>query len=169
MTLPSDIDPRAGELIAHLGLRPHPEGGHYREVVRASDVVRHPRKDVPRAALTCIEFLLLGGTFSALHVVRQIEVWHHLEGGPLELHLLDPADGSHRAIVLGKDLGAGQVHQAAVPPDVFQAAVPLRGHVLVGCTVAPGFDFADFEMPPRGALLTRFPAHRALVERLTRD
>lgn len=165
----SELSPRARALIEHLALRPHPEGGFYREIVRAGDVVTHPRKNVPRPALTCIEFLLPAGTFSALHVVRQIEVWHHLEGGALELHLFDPTDQSHRVVVLGTDLAAGQVHQAAVPPDVLQAAVPVDGDVLAGCTVAPGFDFADFEMPPRGVLLERFPRHRRLVERLTRD
>ena len=164
----SDLSPRARELVAHLGLAPHPEGGFYRERIRAGETVIHPRTGQARAALTCIEFLLPRGTFSALHVVRQIEVWHHLEGGPLALHLLDPADRSHRVVTLGTDLAAGQVPQAAVPPDVYQAAVALDGDVLAGCTVAPGFEFADFAMPPRHELVARFAEHCALVERLTR-
>jgi predicted cupin superfamily sugar epimerase len=164
----SELSPRARELVAHLDLMPHPEGGFYRERIRAEERVVHPRTGQSRAALTCIEFLLPRGTFSALHVVRQIEVWHHLEGGPLALHLLDPAAQSHRVITLGKDVAGGQVVQAAVPPDVYQAAVALDGDVLSGCSVAPGFEFADFAMPSRHEVIALFPAHRALVERLTR-
>jgi predicted cupin superfamily sugar epimerase len=164
----SDLSPRARELVVHLGLAPHPEGGFYRERIRAGELVVHPRTGAPRAALTCIEYLLPRGTFSALHVVRQIEVWHHLEGGPLALHLLDPARGSHHVITLGKDVAGGQVPQAAVPPDVYQAAVALDGDVLAGCTVAPGFEFADFAMPPRHELAAIFPAHLALVAQLSR-
>lgn len=162
------MHPRAAELIERLALTPHPEGGFYREVVRAEDTVKHPRHGAPRSALTCIEFLLVEGTFSALHQVQQIEVWHHLEGDPLALHLLSEEDQQHRVIVLGKDLAAGQVMQAAVPPSVWQASVPLGAYVLSGCTVAPGFDFADFSLPPRSELSSRFPGQIARITELTR-
>jgi uncharacterized protein len=162
------MHPRAAELIERLALTPHPEGGFYREVVRAEDRVKHPRHGRERSALTVIEFLLVEGTFSALHQVQQIEVWHHLEGDPLALHLLSEDDQQHRRVVLGKDLAAGQVMQAAVAPGVWQASVPLGAYVLSGCTVAPGFDFADFWLPPRGELLRRFPNQLALVTELTR-
>lgn len=159
---------RAAALIEHLKLAPHPEGGFYREAIRAPQRVAHPLHGQERSALTCIEFLLVEGTFSALHRVRQIEVWHHLEGDPLELHLLDPTSGQHQLVVLGEDLTRGHVHQAAVPADWWQASVPMGSYVLCGCTVAPGFVFDDFSMPPRAELLAQFPQHRALVERLTR-
>ena len=162
------MHPRARALIETLSLSPHPEGGHYRESVRAEQRVAHPLHGEARSALTCIEFLLVEGSFSALHRVRQIEVWHHLEGDPLELHLIDERSQAHRRIVLGKEVENGQVHQAAVPADVWQAAVPVGSYVLCGCTVAPGFDFADFSMPSRAELLPRFPEHHALIERLTR-
>lgn len=162
------MHPRAAELIERLALTPHPEGGFYRERVRAEQTVVHPVHGAPRSALTCIEFLLVEGTFSALHRVRQIEVWHHLEGDPLALHLLDEASQTHAQIVLGKDLAAGMHLQAAVPADVWQASVPLGAYVLAGCTVAPGFEFEDFAMPPRAALRARFPGHAALIDGLTR-
>ena len=163
------MHPRATELCERLQLAPHPEGGFFKERIRASEQVVHPQHGASRSALTCIEFLLVEGTFSALHVVKQIEVWHHLEGEPLALHLLDEATQRHERIVLGKDLAAGQVMQAAVPPNVWQAAVPLGSYALCGCTVAPGFDFADFSMPSREALLALFPGHHALIAQLTRD
>jgi hypothetical protein len=162
------MHPRAAELIERLELAPHPEGGFYRERIRAEQTVIHPIHGGQRSALTCIEFLLVEGTFSALHRVRQTEVWHHLEGDPLALHLIDEASQRHERIVLGKDLAAGMRVQAAVLPDVWQASVPMGAYVLAGCTVAPGFDFEDFSMPPRADLLARFPSHATLVTELTR-
>jgi len=162
------MHPRAVELICRLRLVPHPEGGFYRERIRAEQTVTHPVHGASRSALTCIEFLLVEGTFSALHRVRQIEVWHHLEGEPLALHLLDETRQHHERIELGKDLANGMHMQAAVPAAVWQASVPLGAYVLAGCTVAPGFDFEDFAMPPRADLLARFPSHGPLVTELTR-
>ncbi len=162
------MHPRATELIERLELSPHPEGGFYRERIRAEQSVIHPSTGATRSALTCIEFLLVEGSFSALHQVRQIEVWHHLEGDPLALHLLDEAAQTHERIVLGKDLAQGMTLQAAAAPDVWQASVPLGAYALMGCTVAPGFDFEDFAMPPRATLRARFPGHTALIDELTR-
>jgi predicted cupin superfamily sugar epimerase len=161
------MHPRATELIERLALAPHPEGGFFKERIRAREEVTHPQHGAKRSALTCIEFLLVEGTFSALHVVKQIEVWHHLEGEPVALHLLDEAAQEHQRIVLGKDLAAGQVMQAAVPANVWQAAVPLGSYALCGCTVAPGFDFADFELAGRDALLAEYPRHQDWIRRLT--
>jgi hypothetical protein len=151
---------RASQLIETLGLTPHPEGGFYREVFRDDSQVLHPVKGVPRSALTHISFLLEAGTFSALHRVAQTELWHHVEGGPLELTLIAPAGAVTQQV-----LTPGQV--AAVPPFWWQAARPLGDYALCGCTVAPGFDFADFELPPREALLALFPQHEVLVTSLT--
>ena len=161
------MDPAAARLVAELELSPHPEGGFYRETWRAPLVVEGLPQGA-RAAHTAIYFLLPAGTFSAMHRVASDEVWHHYDGDPVELHLLDDA-GNHRIEVLGRDFARGERPQHVVPAGVWQAAVP-RGsrYALCGCTVAPGFDFADFEMPPREVLLARYPQHDELVARLTR-
>jgi len=156
----------ARALAAALGLAPHPEGGFFRETFRAPLVVRAPQGE--RAASTAIYFLLPGGSFSALHRIRSDEVWHHYEGDPLELHTLDEA-GVHEVVLLGRDIARGQRPQHVVAAGVWQGAVPAgERFTLCGCTVAPGFDFADFDMPSREELVGRFPQHRAWVEKLTR-
>jgi predicted cupin superfamily sugar epimerase len=158
----------AAEIVETLGLAPHPEGGYYRETWRAPLALSGLPHGSARAASTAIYFLLPAGTFSAFHRVRSDEAWHHYDGDPLELHVLGE-DGVHRALVLGRDLASGQRPQAVVPAGAWQAARPLGARfTLAGCTVAPGFDFADFEMPSRAELTRRFPAHAALVERFTR-
>ncbi len=159
------MDAAAARIIETLGLKPHPEGGWFAETVRAPLRVSAPQGE--RSAHTAIYFLLLEGTFSALHRVRSDELWHHYDGAPLELTTLDDQGRSHLH-VLGHDFDAGQRPQVLVPAGVWQAAVPRGGWSLCGCTVAPGFDFADFELPPRAELLRRFPAHADLVTRLTR-
>lgn len=160
---------RARELMTTLELRPHPEGGYFREIFRDAALVPHPLHGAPRSALTHIHFLLVAGTFSALHRVAQTELWHHVEGEPLELTVLREGEGQVEASVervrLGREAGCVQVY--AVPAGAWQAAVPLGAFVLTGCTVAPGFSFEDFELPPRAGLLARFPLHRSLIEALT--
>jgi predicted cupin superfamily sugar epimerase len=153
-------------LVDTLGLKPHPEGGFYRETFRAPLVVGAPQGS--RAASTAIYFLLPAGSLSALHRVRSDEVWHHYEGDPVDLHTID-AQGSHATRRLGRDLAAGEEPQVVVPAGVWQAAVPVgERFALCGCTVAPGFDFADFEMPARDALVGAMPRLREVIERLTR-
>jgi len=155
----------AEEVIALLELRPHPEGGSYRETFRSPYQVDAPRG--PRAASTAIWFLLRGGTFSAWHRVASDEVGHHHAGAPVVLHRL--SDSGHEAVVLGSDLAAGQRPQVVIRAGIWQAAAcEGPGFALCGCTVAPGFDFADFELAERVALQARFPAHAALVARFTR-
>ncbi len=133
----------AAEVVRLLGLQPHPEGGFYRETFRA------PASDGTRAASTAIYYLLREGEVSAWHrVVDADEVWHHYAGAPLELTL---AEGRERSSVrLGTGLAAGERPQAVVPAGVWQAARPLGGWTLVGCTVAPAFEFSSFEMAPPG-------------------
>jgi predicted cupin superfamily sugar epimerase len=162
------MDPRAQELIETLGLVPHPEGGFYRETFRATltlEELPHGR----RTASTAIYYLLPAGAVSALHRVRSDEVWHHYDGAGLALHLLD-ATGAHTVARLGRNYAAGERPQHVVPAGVWQAAVPSGegGFVLCGCTVAPGFDFADFEMPSRAELSERFPHLVPVIETLTR-
>lgn len=158
----------AARIVALLGLAPHPEGGFYKETHRGSLVLEGLPHGAPRAAHTAIYFLLPAGTFSALHRVASDEVWHHYDGDPLELHTITDA-GAHEVVRLGRDLAAGERPQHVVPAGVWQAAVPVgERYALAGCTVAPGFDFADFAMPDRATLLARFPAHAAVVEKLSR-
>jgi hypothetical protein len=161
------MHPEAQRLVALLDLAPHPEGGFYRETWRSPLALAGlPRGE--RAASTAIYFLLPAGTFSALHRVESDEAWHHYDGDPVELHLLDDA-GTHLRVLLGRDLAAGQRPQHVVPAGTWQAAVPVGDrYALCGCTVSPGFDFRDFAMPPREELTRRFPQHAELVARLTR-
>ena len=133
----------AAGIIARLGLQPHPEGGWYRETFR-------DEASAGRAASTAIFYLLEQGQVSAWHRVNDaVEVWHHYAGGPLLISLAPP-DGPARDVTLGIDLDAGQSPQVVVPTGWWQAARPLGDWTLVGCTVAPGFEFAAFELAPAG-------------------
>ncbi len=129
---------RADELIATLGLKPHPEGGHYAEVFRSATRLATPRGE--RSALTTIDFLLREGECSAWHRVRSDEVWHLLEGGPLVLWLLAPGLARVERIELND-----RCRRHVVPADWWQAAEPAGDFAYVGATVGPGFDFADFD------------------------
>ena len=151
-------DEEQAALIELLGLDPHPEGGYFREVFRATAQVPHPAGGGTRAASTAIYFLLPSGSFSALHHVSSDEVWHHYDGDPLELHTIDE-HGHHEVALLGRDLAAGQRPMGIVPAGCWQAARP-RGErfSLCGRTVSPGFDFRDFEMPDADEILRRLPA-----------
>ncbi|MCB9795000.1 MAG: cupin domain-containing protein [Alphaproteobacteria bacterium] len=159
----------ATEWIERLGLRAHPEGGWYAEVYRAELGVTPARRDGPvRAACTSIFFLLTEQNPSRLHRIRSDELWHFHAGGPVTVHQLC-AEAGYEALTLGPDPRAGQALQGVVPAGRWFGATtaPGAGYALVSCTVAPGFDFADFELAERGALLQRFPEHAALVRQLT--
>jgi predicted cupin superfamily sugar epimerase len=133
----------AEEVVRLLDLAPHPEGGFYREAFRAAAPAGG------RGASTAIYYLLREGDVSVWHRVDADEVWHHYMGAPLELSL--SVKGRERSVLrLGPDLAAGERPQAVVPAGVWQAARPLGGWTLVGCTVAPAFDFAGFEIAPPG-------------------
>jgi predicted cupin superfamily sugar epimerase len=135
--------PSAADIIARLELKPHPEGGYYRETFRDSRVDADGR-----AASTAILFLLARGERSHWHRIDAVEVWHYYAGAALVLQIADGED--RRSIRLGSDLTAGEVPQALVPAQAWQAATSCGDWTLVGCTVAPGFDFAKFELAPRG-------------------
>jgi uncharacterized protein len=136
---------RTAELIERLHLRPHPEGGFYAEVHRSQQDVDPLDGRPHRAALTSIYFLLPGGTVSRWHRVLSDEVWCHLEGAPLELHLLDAAAPSAHTITLAP-VSDQDAPQRTVPAGVWQAARSTGAYSLVACMVAPGFDFADFAL-----------------------
>ena len=160
----------ADEVIESLKLLPHPEGGFYAETFRAPALPFELAGRGVRSASTAIYFLLRAQEFSALHVVASDEHWHHYLGDALELHCFD-AGGAHRRALLGDALAEGQRPQHVVLAGELQGARVLRGpygFALCGCTVAPGFDFADFRMPPRAELLAQLPQHHELVTALTR-
>jgi predicted cupin superfamily sugar epimerase len=133
----------AAEIIARLDLKPHPEGGHFRETFRDKAIDANGR-----SASTAIYFLLARGERSHWHRIDAVEVWHYYAGGTLALQIAD-GNGT-RGIGLGPDLVAGEVPQAVVPARAWQAAESRGDWTLVGCTVAPGFDFAQFELAPPG-------------------
>ena len=162
------MDDEVELLVRHLGLGAHPEGGFYRETFRSPLVLDGLPHGAPRAASTAIYFLLPAGTFSAFHRVRSDEVWHHYGGDPLALHVIG-GDGALSTFRLGRDLEAGEAPQAVVLASSWQAAEPLgERSSLCGCTVAPGFDFADFEMARAEDLLRLRPDLPSVVRALVR-
>jgi predicted cupin superfamily sugar epimerase len=165
--------PTAQEWIKNLNLRPHPEGGYFRETYRSHETIAHShlpgRFAGDRTFSTAIYFLLQGDDFSALHRLKSDEVWHFYDGTSLTITVIAP-DGELSVIHLGTDVHAGHVPQAVVRAGcLFGSHVSEpNSYALVGCTVAPGFDFADFELPSREQLMAEYPQHRGVIERLTR-
>ncbi len=132
----------ADEVIAHLDLAPHPEGGHYRQTWIADGE--------GRATGTSIYFLLKAGESSHWHRIDSAEIWHYYAGAPIELRMAATADGPAMAHVLGPNLAVGQAPQIIVPPGHWQSAKSLGDYALVGCTVSPGFLFEHFELAAPG-------------------
>jgi predicted cupin superfamily sugar epimerase len=161
---------RARELIERLGLTPHPERGFYVESYRAPLAVAAPPHGGARAASTAIYFLVTRAQPTTyLHRLRSDEVFHLYEGGPLDVLLLRDGDPG-RVARLGLDVSAGQRPQLVIPAGTWFAVELAEAvtHCLFGCTVAPGFDFADFELSQGPELAARFPAHAARIARMTR-
>ncbi|MBZ4419101.1 cupin domain-containing protein [Myxococcus sp. RHSTA-1-4] len=153
------------ELVRRLGLVPHPEGGFYKETYRAALAVETPRGT--RSAGTAIYYLLPRGAFAAWHRVTSDEVWHFYDGHPLEL-LLVGEDGRLEKVVMGRDVTKGEQPQVVVRAGVLQAAVPRGEFTLVGCTVSPGFDFADWEMPSAESLVAMYPEYAEVMRQLAK-
>ncbi len=169
MTHPQDAD--AAYWIARLRLERHPGGGWFSETYRSAETVPADalpaRFESPRSFSTAILFLLEQGDFSALHRLKSDEIWHFYGGGPLTVHIIAPA-GERHEIALGPDPERGERFQAVVPAGSWFGAETSGGFSLVGCTLAPGFDFGDFEMGDRAGLTILYPEHRAQIARLTR-
>ncbi|WP_420147253.1 cupin domain-containing protein [Spirosoma sp.] len=162
----------ASYYVKAFTMQPHPEGGYFAETYRSSEQIPHSalpqRFGGDRAFSTAIYFLLESHHISALHRIQADEVWHFYAGGPLDIFVIYPA-GELTIIQLGSNPEQGEVFQAVVPAGCWFGSKPAVGtdFSLVGCTVAPGFDFADFEMADRSRLLAQFPQHTEVIEMLS--
>lgn len=158
--------------IRKLGLKPHPEGGYYRETYRAAESVSPGASPGQargsRSLSTAIYFLLKRGQVSCFHRIMSDEIWHHYAGGSVIIHGLT-SKGRHIQFKLGTCQSRGERPQAVIPAGIWFGAVLAPGvsFALVGCTVAPGFDFADFELAGRADLMRQFPRHKAIIRTLT--
>lgn len=164
---------REDVLIQELELKSHPEGGFYKETYRSSGIIMN--SSLPenyrgnRNFSTSIYFLLSSNDFSAFHRINQDETWHFYEGSSITIHQISP-EGIYSSIVLGNDILEKEVYQYTVKGGFwFGATVNKKNsYTLVGCAVAPGFDFNDFELATRNKLQKKFPNHKKIIEELTR-
>ncbi len=162
------------ELVAQFNMLPHPEGGYYKEMYRSKELF--PKSVLPerfngdRHFSTAIYFLLEQGNFSAFHRIQSDECWHFYTGDSLLVHVLHP-NGKYELIKLGNQIQHDETFQAVVPAGSWFASETAPGGAFsfVGCTVAPGFDFADFELAKADELANQFPEKRELIMRLCRQ
>jgi len=160
------------QIVDLLDLKPHPEGGYYKETYRSKGFIDETSLGAMytgnRNYSTCIYFLLTSENFSAFHRIHQDEVWHFYEGSTISLHTISP-EGKHETVQIGNDLEKGEVPQYVVPGGCWFAAELEKDltYALVGCTVSPGFDFSDFELISRQDLLDLFPQHEDIILTLT--
>ncbi|MDD2817005.1 MAG: cupin domain-containing protein [Thiotrichaceae bacterium] len=153
--------------ITELGLEPHPEGGFYRRNYTADCYVLPENFAAARPVASAIYYLLPASQFSALHRIKSDELWHFYAGGSLNIYVITP-EGELKILRLGLDLARGEQPQQRVPAGCWFGACVAHGeYVLVGCTVAPAFDFADFELGKRAELWATYPQHADIIERLT--
>ena len=158
------VHPEAQRLITALALSPHPEGGWYRETYRSPDRVTTDRGTL-RSATTAIYFLLTSGAFSAFHRLASDETWHFYRGDPVTIDIIAPS-GTHER----RTLGEGDALQTTIGANAYFAShvdAP-DGYALVGCDVAPGFEFADFHLTSRSLLIAAYPQFAPLIARYTR-
>jgi predicted cupin superfamily sugar epimerase len=163
----------ADYLIAHLQLQIHPEGGYFREIYRSSEKIDAaalpPRFGDARNFSTAIYYLLKRGEHSFFHRIKSDEGWHFYAGETLLIHIIEPS-GEYYSIKLGSNIYIGETFQFVVPAKAWFAAEPApeSEFSLCGCTVAPGFDFADFEIADKEKLSAAFPEHKEIIDRLSR-
>ena len=169
----SATETAADLIIKQYHMQPHPEGGFFTQTYHSSGLI--PRAALPaeftgeRYFSTAIVFLLKENDFSALHRLKQDEIWHFYLGGALRLVMISPG-GRFSETTMGQNMATGDVVQAVVPAGYWFGAKPIEGAVFsfVGCTVAPGFDFADFELAKRAAILSQFPDLETIILEFTR-
>ena len=158
--------------IDNLSLTAHPEGGFFREVYRSKEELPHAslpsRFSGSRSFATSIYYLLEKGDFSGFHRIKSDETWHFYRGGALDLHILD--NGKYELVVIGSNIAAGNHLQYTVPAGAWFASEPSidSWYSLLGCTVSPGFDFSDFELAHKDALLKEYSPQADLIRRLAR-
>lgn len=161
------------KIVKKLQLQPHPEGGYFKEVYRSSGFINEENlgEDFSerRNYATSIYFLLTSETFSAFHRIKQDEIWHFYKGSPIKLHVISD-DGIYSNTIIGNDIEKEQNPQFVVKAKDWFAAevIDKNAYSLVGCTVAPGFDFNDFELPEREILISKFPEHKNIITAFTR-
>jgi predicted cupin superfamily sugar epimerase len=160
------------KIVEKLQLQPHPEGGFYKEVYRSEGII--PQSGLlgftgDRNFCTSIYFLLTSDNFSAFHRIKQDEIWHFYKGSPLYVHVIDK-EGNYTRNTVGLDMEKGEVPQLVVPAGCwFASSVKFENDFsFVGCTVAPGFDFEDFELAEKVALTNEYPTHANIISQLTR-
>lgn len=158
--------------IEILQLKEHPEGGFFRETYRSDEMIKPEhlphRYQVAHSFSTAIYYLLKGDQVSAFHRLKSDELWHFYAGSSVTIHIICET-GQYTRIRLGNNFDEGEIFQTAVPTGCwFGATVDDKSSfTLVGCTIAPGFDFSDFELADRENMLKKFPQHRAIIEELT--
>lgn len=162
----------AQEIIDKLNLQEHPEGGYFKETYRSEGMIPEASLEEKykgdRNHSTGIYFLLTSEKFSAFHKINQDEMWHFYKGTSLKLHTIS-ADGHYSFVIIGNDLEKGELPQHTVKGGDWFAAevIDPNSYTLVGCTVAPGFDFADFVLPSKAELTSLFPQHQEVINKLT--
>jgi len=158
--------------IDKLKLQSHPEGGYYKETYHAEGII--PQSALiqnytgSRSYSTGIYFLLSSDTFSAFHKIQSDEMWHFYEGDSLEIYLLEEKNPTKK-VLLGRDIDKGEALQFVIPANTWFAAQTQGNYSLLGCTVAPGFDFADFKLAKREDLIKEFPQEKELITLFTRQ
>ena len=159
----------AKDWIEKLEMQPHPEGGFFKETYRSDELEKFDGFIGSRNISTAIYFMITQGNFSAFHRIRSDEMWHFYDGSPIEIIAISP-DGKLTTHTLGIDLNDGQLPQATVAAGSwFASRIADEGaYALAGCTVAPGFDFQDFELAERVKLIEKYPKHEAIIRQLTR-
>ena len=161
------------KIVEKLNMLPHPEGGYYKEEYRSVGIIPNtslPQFSGDRNFCTSIYFLLTSDNFSGFHRIKQDEIWHFYSGSPLAVHVID-LEGKYTKHIIGMDLDKGYLPQLTVPANCWFASsvVNENDYSFVGCTVAPGFDFDDFELAKRNELIAEFPYHEAIIKTLTRS
>jgi predicted cupin superfamily sugar epimerase len=159
--------------IEKLSLQQHPEGGFYAETYRSKDRLHESklpdRYKSPRVFGTSIYFLLTTESVSNFHRLNSDEIWHFHTGGAAKIHFIDK-QGAHSEHLIGSDLESDQSLQVVIPKDTWFAAEVVEGDfILVGCTVAPGFEFEDFELADRTDLSSAYPQHQTLIGSFTNN
>lgn len=161
-------------IIQNLQLQPHPEGGYFKETYRSHGTINEENLGSNFSGMrnyaTAIYFLLTSDSFSAFHRIKQDEIWHFYKGSPIKLHIISE-EGQHTTVIIGNDLEKGECPQYVVKAGDWFAAEVIKenAYSLVGCTVSPGFDFRDFDLPKRQMLTSKFPHLKKIIAKLTHE